>query len=415
MAAAPPAKPEPVTPGAGLAPATADHAAALAAAEARIAADADAPGPRLQAAARCVYLHRYAEAAAHARRALERVPESLIAHDALAHALFELGEREGAAAHGCAALERRAQSVAGLTPAPLALPSAPPPFDARRPERHAIAFSLFGAASRYCETAILNAYEAKRVYPGWHTRFYVDDSVPAQVLRRLHRARARVIRVPHAQRALPGTMWRFLACDDATLDRVLLRDADSLVGAREARAVDEWLAGPCWFHAMRDHGAHTELLLAGLWGVARAALPPLTADMHAFVSAPHDRHFADQHFLRQFVWPHARRSLLQHDSVFGFLGARAFPPGAPPAPHVGAYESHWTLNHACDAVDGELVWWVYSKSGREFARYASAVRAGHSIAHVPTRLRDAIANGRVQVRVEPGAPQAGARPEGSSR
>ncbi len=393
-----------------------DHAVALAAAEAALARDPGSLAARLEAAASCVHLGRHAEAASHARKGLALDPDSLVAHDALAHALDELGLRDEAAHHGRAALELRARSVEGLAPSPHAAPVRPPAFDPARPERHAVAYSLFGASSRYCEPAILNAYALARVYPGWHARFYVDDSVPAQVVERLRKAGAQVIAVPPEHRTLPGTMWRFLALDDPALDRVLLRDADSLVGEREASAVAEWLASECWFHALRDHGSHTELLLAGLWGAARAALPPLAAQMHAFIASPHVRSFADQHFLRRHVWPLAQRSLLQHDSVFGWREARPFPGGAPArGAHVGAYESHWTLEHAVAAPDGARAWWIYSKAGREFARYASPVRGGRSIAHVPTKLRDAIASGKVALRIEVEAPQAGASPAAPSR
>jgi len=393
-----------------------DHAAALEVAEAALARDPASLPALLEAAASCVHLGRHADAVTHARKILALDADSLVAHDALAHALDALGRRAEAAPHGRAALDLRARSVEGLAPAPHAALAAPPAFDPARPERNAVAFSLYGASSRYCEPAILNAFTVPRVYPGWHARFYVDDSVPAQVIERLRKAGAQSIAVPPEHRALPGTMWRFLALDDATLDRVLLRDADSLVGEREARAVAEWLASSRWFHALRDHGSHTELLLAGLWGAARAALPPLAAQMHAFIASPHVRAFADQHFLRRHAWPRVRSSLLQHDSVFGWRDARPFPGEAPaPGAHVGAYESHWTIEHAVAAPEGTVAWWIYSKAGREFARYASPVRDGRSIAYVPTKLRDAIASGKVALRIELEAPQAGASPEAPSR
>jgi hypothetical protein len=70
-------------------------------------------------------------------------------------------------------------------------------------------------------------------------------------------------------------MWRFAAYDDPNVDRVIFRDADSIISTREAGAVEEWVASGQAFHAMRDYGSHTDLLLAGMWGVARGALPPM--------------------------------------------------------------------------------------------------------------------------------------------
>jgi hypothetical protein len=62
--------------------------------------------------------------------------------------------------------------------------------------------------------------------------------------------------------------------------------------------------------------------------------------MRRFMSTPSgSRHFADQHFLRRYVWPYARTSLMQHDSIFGFRDAVPFPDGTKPDVfHVGCFE-----------------------------------------------------------------------------
>ncbi|MER8055554.1 tetratricopeptide repeat protein, partial [Acinetobacter pittii] len=56
----------------------------------------------------------------------------------------------------------------------------PVPFSPN-PQENIIAFSLFGANPRYCETSILNTKLAQEIYPEWTCRFYVDESVPELV------------------------------------------------------------------------------------------------------------------------------------------------------------------------------------------------------------------------------------------
>ena len=44
------------------------------------------------------------------------------------------------------------------------------------------------------------------------------------------------------------------------------RDLDSLVTAREAAAVSEFLSSDLDFHMMRDHWVQTSKILGGMWG-----------------------------------------------------------------------------------------------------------------------------------------------------
>ncbi|MDR2212790.1 MAG: tetratricopeptide repeat protein, partial [Pseudomonadales bacterium] len=128
-----------------------------------------------------------------------------------------------------------------------------------------IAFSLYGARPRYCETAIINCDAAAEFLPGWSCRFYVDASVPASVIRRLSAKGAQIVSVDAAtQASVHPLMWRFLVADDPNVARFAVRDADALIGAREAAAVRAWLESGRWFHVMRDWHTHGELMLAGM-------------------------------------------------------------------------------------------------------------------------------------------------------
>lgn len=257
--------------------------------------------------------------------------------DALAHAWGRAGRLDLARACGERSLLAK-DAEAGPSPeaASTALPAhAFNPADSRR---HVISFSLFGTQPRYLDGALANTHAATRFYPGWTCRFHVDDSVPAETCAALVANGAQLRRMPRPPRLADGLFWRFTVLDDPEVTHFLLRDADSVLNAREAAAVRAWLASGRGFHVMRDHPAHTDLMLAGLWGGVRGRLPPLQALLNGFhYRTGTQSRSADQAFLAERVWPHIRHDCLVHDSVYRVLGAQDFPPGSalPPGRHVG--------------------------------------------------------------------------------
>lgn len=69
-------------------------------------------------------------------------------------------------------------------------------------------------------------------------------------------------------------------------------------------------------------------MMAGLWDVVASSLPPLNELIERFMSAPlQSQHFANQYFLRRYIWPYACTSIMQHDSVLGFMDTAPFPNG----------------------------------------------------------------------------------------
>ena len=174
---------------------------------------------------------------------------------------------------------------------------------------------------------MLNARAARFLYPGWTCRFYVDASVPAAAIQGVTAEGAQVLRVRGMPAEPYGTLWRFLVADDPQVDRFILRDADSLLNTRERVAVDEWLDSGRHFHVMRDHYDHSELVLAGMWGGVRGALPPMLPSIRTWSTAQRQviGRTADQEFLRAHLWPTIRQSVLTHDSQFAFGERRDFP------------------------------------------------------------------------------------------
>lgn len=188
-----------------------------------------------------------------------------------------------------------------------------------RPKRQVVAFSLFGDKPEYCEMAVLNAEAMPQVYPDWTMVLYHDQTVPIHVLNRLSALNVELISAKEAQvQHWPGTFWRFLALEDLRNDIVLMRDADSMIGARERVLVNEWLCSDKPFHTIRDWYGQTDLVLAGLWGARSGLLSGIRRMVEDYLKTTPKLHptHADQRFLQQYVWPRIEPYTLCHSSVF---------------------------------------------------------------------------------------------------
>ena len=268
---------------------------------------------------------QWAEVVPRARAALARFGERQHWHHFLCAAHGRLGQLAEARYHGTRCLELK--DIAVVAPA-ADLSNVPvPAFDATRPERNAISFSLSGDNEQAIRMAILNARAARFLYLGWTCHYYIDESVPGPVVQALGGEGARVLMV----RGLPAdpfsTFWRFLVADDPGVDRYLVRGATALLNVREYVAVQEWLRSGHHFHVMRDHLDHAELILPGLWGGVRGALGPVGARMRQRPAVHTDllSQSPDQLFLRDHLWTTIRASLLTHDSHFALGTSRDFP------------------------------------------------------------------------------------------
>jgi tetratricopeptide (TPR) repeat protein len=343
-------------------------------------------------------LKNYAQAREGFAKAAALSPDNTNLWDGLTETCGALGLPDEVRQYGVRALAIKDAQTQGQSGQ--ALPAELPAFSNDR-TRNAIAFSLFGDNPKYCETAVMNVHQAELLMPQWHCRFYVDASVPEHVLQRLRDAGATVLLVSEQDQAeLSGLMWRFLVMEDPSVDRFLLRDADSLISTREAAAVDAWLQSGKWFHLMRDYYTHTELLLAGMWAGCTGVFKNLRAEMVAFIRDGKylGQRVVDQHFLRAVIWPTVRQSLLSHDSVFGFYEGQDFPAHAPHGLgddfHVGCNLSSSSIGNQTALPDGaRLSWILKNEQGEVVCSYATPVRAGHWSADLPMPYIDNIKAG----------------------
>ena len=186
-----------------------------------------------------------------------------------------------------------------------------------------IAFSLWGDSPRYTLGALQNASLAKIVYPNWVCRFYVGTDTPEYIINLLSDFdNTEIVRMNEAGSTAHGMFWRFKAASDPKVLNLIVRDCDSRLWLREAKAVEEWLASDKDFHIMRDHEYHTTQILGGMWGVRNGLLK----DMENLISSykTGDYWQADQEFLKAVVYPIVEGNTLEHDEFFNRVTGRPF-------------------------------------------------------------------------------------------
>ena len=175
------------------------------------------------------------------------------------------------------------------------------------------------------------------------------------------------------------------------------------------------------FHTMRDAETHTELILAGLWGMAAGVVPDMKGKIRTYLQQPLvSKHFADQFFLREHIWAYARQSLFAHDRIFGFLDAKPFSDGLMTDyryNHIGCDEGNSHFQADYDLPDGsEVVWKLYSRIAplltpsadirtlpeeRIVCEYRTTVNNGKISGYIPRRYSKGFAQGLSRMVVVP--------------
>lgn len=276
----------------------------------------------------------------------------------------------------------------------IALPEThPPKFNPYQSTENIISYSLFGGLPRYCEVAIHNVQIAKAIYPEWTCRFYVDDAVPENILKRLSQNGAQIYHVKNTM--ISGFFWRFLVMDDPSVKRFLIRDADSLLSYRERAAVDEWLNSDRWFHVMRDFYSHTELILAGMWGGCTGVFKHNHRNIEQFIqnNLLKNQITLDQEYLRECVWPTIQHSLMTHDSQHYDEQALDFPTPSTTFPyerenfHIGANEGAYTIKVTLQQTPTQhIVWVLKNQQHQEICRYTLEINYAQTFSLCLPRL-----------------------------
>lgn len=278
---------------------------------------------------------QYEEAANAFETAARLDPQKANTRDGLAEVYNLLGQNNLSIRHGTESL--RLKNAASTHPVLRDLANVPvPPFQKTDRRKNILSYSLWGTSELYLKGALFNVQFAKKIYPEWTCRFYLDDTVPQQIQQQLLANGAELVHMARTPHPFEGLFWRFKVCNDDTVDRYLIRDADSVPCGRERMAVNDWIISQKHFHAMRDFATHTDLILAGMWGGVKGALPDLAPLIANFIKRTSPNKTNDQQFLRQIIWPTFKTSCLIHDSQHRLDNTVDFPAGSdlPAGKHV---------------------------------------------------------------------------------
>jgi len=189
-----------------------------------------------------------------------------------------------------------------------------------------VSYSLWGDRPIYCEGALRNAQLMPSIYPGWKMVVYCGTMVPLLIVEKLVKLGVE-IRKPTC---VNGMFWRFSIADDPKVDAFIVRDTDSRIGAREAGAVNEWLASAKRVHLICDHPHHTPVISGGLWGARKGAIKGIQKLIDASPASKleSDRkvcYNSDQVWLRDVIWPMVKNDILIHDLCYHSKRKEAVP------------------------------------------------------------------------------------------
>ncbi len=187
--------------------------------------------------------------------------------------------------------------------------------------KNVISFSLWGNNELYTQGAIHNIHLAKKFFPDWVCRFHIDkETVPTDVVRQIKDLGAEVVLLSGNHNTL-ASMWRFSVMFDETVDRFMIRDADSRIFYREKLSVEDWIKSGKDFHIMRDYPFHNISILAGMWGGRVSACRQFKSVYCQWINNSNlcfDKG-VDQDFLHQNIWQKAKKSMLCHDRVKNYF------------------------------------------------------------------------------------------------
>lgn len=180
--------------------------------------------------------------------------------------------------------------------------------------KNVIAYSLWGEHPMYWVGAKRNIEGAKKYFPDFICRFYIDKNSRPDLIQSLNSDNVEIVLV-ESKDSFHGMFWRFWAVEDPEVDIFLSRDCDSRFSDREVSAINEWLASDKDFHIMRDHPYHTTAILGGMWGCRRGLLKDANLSQSIERWNKYHKKGIDQEFLSK-VYPMIKDYAFEH-SEFG--------------------------------------------------------------------------------------------------
>lgn len=189
--------------------------------------------------------------------------------------------------------------------------------------RQIVSLSLWGDDSVFNHGTLRNCELYPKILSGWQVWVFCPVNHNPEVVYQIKARGGKVIFVNPGNRL--GMFWRYFAADYPDISRVIFRDADSRPSEREAKLIYDWLKGGKRFHIIRDHPAHFNPIMGGLWGCTGNSNLNFTTRVRRLVgdtSTPSgvSAYGFDQIYLANYIYPIVRLDACVHDEFFENTG-----------------------------------------------------------------------------------------------
>jgi hypothetical protein len=182
---------------------------------------------------------------------------------------------------------------------------------------NAFSFCLYGPENpRYYPGMLENIDLVRAYFPSWVVYVYVAPDVDPAMVGRLKECSNVRLRETGVTGVI-NMIHRFTAIDEADVDLMLVRDADSRIHWKDRWAIREFVRQPQFVaHTIRDHIEHTASMMGGLWGLRKSAGINIKADYSTYLEdmSRGSRHAHDQNFLSDVIYPKVVDRMLAHYS-----------------------------------------------------------------------------------------------------
>lgn len=179
-----------------------------------------------------------------------------------------------------------------------------------------LSYCLYGGYNeRYYPGIIANITLAHQYFPDWKVFVWVGSDVDSEFVETLKTYPNVVLRETGVTG--PANMiYRFYTIDEAGVDLMMVRDADSIIHWKDRWAINEFVNSGFLAHTIRDNVEHTAPLMGGLWGIRKSAGISTREEYARYIEDTSKGHRLahDQNFLYDAIYPKVLPYLLVHYS-----------------------------------------------------------------------------------------------------
>jgi len=193
----------------------------------------------------------------------------------------------------------------------------------RKMKKKCLSYAFWGTSESVYKQGIMpNICLSKDHYPGWDIIIFAARGSLEEKFKNELVQNGATLKELDFYPGWSGMFWRMLAIFMSDYSHVCIRDLDSLISEREAKAVQEWIKEDYLLHVMRDHPAHTAPIMGGMFGIKITNFtknmfrPVKKIILEAHCLSNQSYWQVDQEFLARNIYPHLQRSITEHDPYY---------------------------------------------------------------------------------------------------